>query len=123
MISQKTILVIEDDKSISNSLQKKLSESNVRTLIAANGNEGLTMAKTKPDLIMLNVMLPGGLNGFDILSFLKRDSATKDIPVVVTTKLENEQKTAIELGASGFILKTKMSIEETVSKLLSILNK
>ena len=52
-------------------------------------------------------MLPGGMNGFDVLRKLKGSKETKNTPVVVYTKLQSEKRAAIEEGASDYLVKSK----------------
>jgi DNA-binding response OmpR family regulator len=71
---------------------------------------------------MLDIMLPGGMNGFDVLEQLRRTGLIKKIPVVVMSSLTTEKDTALKIGAKDYIVKTEMDIDklaEKINKLLS----
>lgn len=113
----KKILVIEDNTKQRQIYEKKLAAEGLSVISAATGQEGLLLAKTEdPDLIILDIMLPEGLNGFDVLEQLKRDSQSKQIPVIVLTNLDSEEKTARAIGASDYLIKADISLEDIVNK-------
>ncbi len=107
----KKVLIIEDDNVLCKDFQKIFSDR-YEMLIASTGTDGLGKAlRWQPDLIILDIILPGGMNGFDVLRKLKRRQEAKNIPVIVYTKLEDEQRAAIEEGASDYLVKSKIGIE------------
>jgi DNA-binding response OmpR family regulator len=117
----KKILVVEDEPTLQNLYQKALTVAGFDTAIATTGMEGFSKAKAnKPDLILLDIMLPGGKNGFDILTMLKADPDLKPIPVVCMTNLDSEHDTAISLGAIDYYVKSDMPIAELVAKVTKI---
>ena len=75
-----------------------------------------------PDLIILEIMIPGRQNGFDVLRQLKRDSRTKNIPVIIYTKLKTEKKTAMEEGALDCLIKQRITPNNIVKKISQYLN-
>ncbi len=62
-------------------------------------------------------MLPGGMNGFDLLEQIKADSTSKSVPVIVLTNLSTEQKTAYDIGAVDYIVKVNMSLDDIILKI------
>src|SRR3989338_8089056 len=109
------ILIVEDDSQLQVIYQKKLSREGHEVFLATTGQEALLIATSKkPDIILLDVMLPGGLNGFDILEQIKRDATLKTIPVLILTNLDTEQGTALSIGASDYIIKANTSLDEMV---------
>lgn len=111
----KKILLVEDDKVLAQMYQDKLARQGFDVVGADTGNKALTVLKSyKPDVIILDIMLPGGMNGFDVLKVLKGDRSLKDIPVIILTNLDSEKKTALELGAKAYIIKTETPLEELV---------
>ena len=79
----KQVLIVDDDDSIRRYLSVALSEHGYNPVCAANGKEGLDRAmQSKPDLIVLDVMMPGK-SGFVLFKSLKRDEQLKDIPVIM----------------------------------------
>lgn len=114
----KKILFVEDDQSLQKIYSEALSSKDIETIRAVTGKEGLDMAiKNQPDVILLDIMLPGGLNGFDVLTELKKDPKTQAIPVLVLTNLDSERQTAMDLGAVDYAVKAETSIEEVLQKL------
>lgn len=59
-------------------------------------------------------MLVGGTNGLDILSQLKKEPETQNIPVIVLTNLDSEEKTARDIGAQDYLVKANVSRDEIV---------
>ena len=118
-MNHKTVLFIEDENLLNEAYQKQFGQK-YNCLFATTGSEGLNLAQTKkPDLIILDLILPGGQNGFDVLRQLKQLKETKDIKVVVLTNLEDEKETVLEDGALDCLVKanTNMAaIAETIDK-------
>ena len=111
----KTILVIEDDTSLSQAYQEMFRSQDVSVVTAKTGQEGLSLIQTtQPDLILLDIMLPGGINGFDVLEKLKADSTTQSIPVIVLTNLDSQAKTATTVGAAGYLIKANSTADQIV---------
>lgn len=103
------ILVIEDSRILQTGMKYALIKAGHDVQIAVDGNEGLQLAqKNLPDLILLDMMLPM-MSGVDVLAALKKENATKDIPVFVLTGLsqKNEQK-ILKAGAAKFLEKSDM---------------
>lgn len=116
LFRKKVILLIEDDQVLQELYLEGLSEDGFVVLQALNGHKGLHLAKIeKPDLILLDIMLPGGMNGFDVLKQLKATPQTAKIPVIMLTNLESEEKTAREMGAEDYLIKANHSIEQIVN--------
>ncbi len=103
-MSDATILLIEDDPMIAEPLLFGLESEGFRVLHAADGIEGLQLARTSaPDLILLDVMLPG-MDGFQVLRHLRQDSQT---PILMLTAREQEMDRVmgLESGADDYIVK------------------
>lgn len=110
----KKVLVVEDDQFLANAYRIKFEKANLDVKISMDGEEALEVIKTfKPDVILLDLVMPK-MDGFAVLEKLKSDSATKDIKVVVASNLgQNEDVArAIKLGASGYVIKSDMSIAD-----------
>lgn len=104
---QRMILLIEDEEMIILSTTMLLESVGYRVAAAQNGEEGLRKAaELRPDLILLDVMMPG-IDGWETLSLLKRSDETRGIPVVVFTAREHAHgaRKSRELGASGYFRK------------------
>ncbi len=99
-----TVLVIDDDPTVHDLLQRFLSKEGFRMVTARGGEEGLRLAKElRPTVITLDVLMPG-LDGWAVLTALKADAATADIPVIVLTILD-EKHMGYALGAVDYVTK------------------
>ena len=86
-----TILAIDDVPSNLDVLVAHLHEEEVDLIVALSGEEGLELAQTtNPDLILLDVMMPG-MNGFETCEKLKANPSTADIPILFLTAKDDEQ--------------------------------
>ena len=119
----KKILVIDEDSSLLKIYQEMFSPEEIKVVSAKTGQEGLALVQSeKPDLIMLDIMLPGGMNGFDVLEKLKADPVTEQIPVIVLTNLDSEGKTAKTIGARYYIVKANTTKDEIIKLVMDRLN-
>ncbi len=119
----KTILFIEDETGLQKTVSQALKKEHFNILTALDGKNGLNLAKKhKPDLILLDLILPK-LDGFAVLEELKKNQSTKDIPVVVLTNLENppDIEKAIELGATTYLVKANYTLPEIIEKIKEVI--
>lgn len=102
--SNGTILVIDDDPSVHDLIQRSMGRAGYRVITASNGHDGLAMARAhRPDFITLDIMMPG-IDGWSVLTTLKADPDLKDIPVFILT-MTNEKSLGYALGAAQFLTK------------------
>ena len=105
MDEKKTVLIVEDEKSIVDILRFNLEREGYRTLTAYDGETGLRTALEKdPDLILLDVMLPKMI-GFDVCQALREKG--HNVPVIILTAREEEadKVLGLEIGADDYITK------------------
>lgn len=101
------VLIIDDSKTIVVALRKFLRSAGYETLEALDAESGLEQLREhKPDLIFLDIVLPG-MNGFAALRAIRRDPATRDIPVIMMSGNEQamEQFFGTRIGADDFMKK------------------
>ena len=99
-----TILVIDDDPAVRDLMSRFLIKLGFHVVAAADGEEGLKLAKRiKPVIITLDVVMPG-MDGWGVLKTLKEDRELSSIPVIMVTIVDNEVA-AIDLGASSYLVK------------------
>ncbi len=101
------ILIAEDDPASSRLLTFRLNSLGHETIIAMDGGEALkTAIKEKPDLILLDIMMPV-MNGFQVLWKLKSQEETKSIPIIILTAKTQENNIVFGLatGAADYITK------------------
>ncbi len=106
-MSETTILIVDDEPAIL-ALMNKMLASRYHVRAANSGARALIVVGTepRPDLILLDVLMPE-LDGYSVLSQLKENPATRDIPVIFVTAMEAEkdEATGLELGAVDYISK------------------
>jgi DNA-binding response OmpR family regulator len=114
-----TILIVDDSRFLRMTNECALHKAGFEVIGAADGEEGLRMAREKlPDLIVLDMMLPK-LSGPEVLKALRADSATSKIPVMVLTSLSqaNEEKLKNE-GATEYFEKSMLSLDKSPDRLV-----
>jgi CheY-like chemotaxis protein len=118
------ILLVEDSKFFRLSTGRALTRAGYEMSFAADGDEALLMAgEYLPDLILLDMMLPK-TTGLEVLKALKKEPATKDIPVLVLTGLSPTNAERLRRdGAIGFLTKTDLALGDGAEPLLSALRK
>jgi two-component system, OmpR family, alkaline phosphatase synthesis response regulator PhoP len=106
-MSKKRILIVDDEKDLVYGVSLQLETSGFEVLVAYDGQEGLDKArKEKPDLIILDLMLPK-IDGFKVCRMLKFDEKYKKIPIILFTvrAQESDKQTAAEVCADAYITK------------------
>ncbi|WP_227009124.1 response regulator [Christiangramia fulva] len=104
VISEPTILVVDDATPIRSLLRQELSEAGYRVKEAENGKEALEMVRnSKPDLIILDVMMPE-INGFDVAAVLKNDPSTMDIPIIILSIVKDKER-GLRIGVDRYLTK------------------
>src|ERR1700733_8679394 len=119
------ILVVEDDPILKNLLGHTFA-GKYQTLYASDGNEALALFEQyKPAVVLLDLMLPT-MDGFAVLQSIRsRADASKNVPIIVVSNLgqDKDKERAKSLGATEYLVKADVSIEEIVGKIQSILEK
>ena len=106
-MSKKRILIVEDEVQMVEMVKIRLETNGYDVLAAYDGEEGLDKArKEKPDLIILDLMLPK-MDGYKVCGLLKKDARYSSIPVIMFTARAQEEDTKLgkELGADAYITK------------------
>ena len=101
------ILIIEDERGLTDVLEYNLKREGYETIVAHDGQEGLRKAQMLlPDLILLDIMLPG-LSGFDVCRELRSGDRTRDIPIIIISAKseETDQIVGFSLGADDYVTK------------------
>lgn len=114
---KKTLLIVEDDLNLQKLLTDKLKELDIDIIAVDTGQKAINRVREhRPDLVLLDIMLPGGMNGFDVLQQMQGNDVLKHVPVIVLTNLGTEEKSAMELGAEDYIVKANISLDDVVLK-------
>lgn len=121
---KKKILIIEDDNFLARMLSKTIEAEGYEVMLAGTGEEGWRKVSTETDiaLVLLDVMLPD-LDGFEILARLRRHELTKTIPVIIVSNLgqPEDQARGRSLGASDYIIKSNVGLDEVMARVKKIL--
>jgi signal transduction histidine kinase/CheY-like chemotaxis protein len=98
------VLIIEDEPSAARLLRTYAETIDVEVVLANDGERGLRAARERlPDAIVLDVLLPG-IDGWEVLRELKSDPATRDVPVIIVTVVD-ERGVGLALGADDYFVK------------------
>ena len=116
-----TILVVDDEASIRQILETRLSIRGYKVFLAANGEEALALfRKEKPNLIILDIMLPK-IDGYEVCSEIRKES---EVPIIMLTALGDisDRVTGLELGADDYVMKP-FSLKELEARIRSVLRR
>lgn len=121
----KKILVIEDDVFLGDVLLQKLKNDSYEVALCRNGVEGLKkMSDWKPDLVLLDIILPS-MNGYEILEAKVKDTTIQKIPVIVISNSGQpvEISRLLSLGVKDYLVKAQFEPDEVLSKVRAELGK
>ena len=117
------ILLVEDDKSLSEIYSVRLRAEGYDILSASDGEQALALAiKEVPDLIISDVMMPN-ISGFDMLDILRSTTETRGIHVIMMTALSSDEQRqrGMALGADRYLVKSQVGIEDVVRTVHEVL--
>lgn len=102
------ILVVEDQDSIRRMIEALIQARGYTVTAVSSGAKALDIAVTDPpDLVLLDLMLPGQYDGFEVCKRLRQDPATRSVPIVIITAMDDEatRDRAKQAGATSFYTK------------------
>jgi len=114
----KKILLIEDEKILVEMYNEKFSQAGFDMILSIDAEKGLKLAKKeKPDLIILDILLPEG-DGVFFLKEQKKDPEIASIPVVALSNYDHPEtkKEVLALGAKAYLIKTDFTPQEILEK-------
>lgn len=120
----KTILIVEDESLLGNLLKQRLEHEGFNVVWCKDGEEAIASLRSKkPDLILLDIILPK-ISGFELLETMQADPQIERAPVIITSNLGQDSDVARgqSLGAIEYFIKAKVSIEELVDHVKTIVN-
>jgi DNA-binding response OmpR family regulator len=118
---QSTILIVDDEQAVTGLLEYNLKKTGYRVLTAADGNNALRLARdSRPDMILLDVMIPG-IDGLDVCRELRK---THNTPIIMITARgeEVDRVVGLELGADDYICKP-FSVRELMARIKAVLRR
>ncbi|OGE04754.1 hypothetical protein A3F45_00450 [Candidatus Curtissbacteria bacterium RIFCSPHIGHO2_12_FULL_41_17] len=116
------IFIVEDDLKIANIYKTRLEEDGHLVEIVNDEEAFSKIQSEKPNVVLLDILMPK-VNGMTILRQLKEDPELEDVPVLILTNVEdaNEVSAAIELGASGYLVKAETNLDTLSRKIKEVL--
>jgi CheY-like chemotaxis protein len=113
------VLLVEDDKFLRRACEASLRQRGFDVVTATDGEEGLRLAREtpSPDVVLLDLLMPK-MSGIEVLRALKRDAATRAIPVVIlsNSSRDEDKREAVQLGAVGYYVKANLSLKELAAQ-------
>lgn len=107
-MAKKKVLIVDDSPTVVAMTRSMLEESGYEAISASSGPEALESIKAqKPDLILLDVMLPG-MDGYQVCRLVKFDESSKNIPVIMLTSraADSDKEKASQVGADSYLIKS-----------------
>jgi len=120
MTDTRFILVVEDDPILKNLLGHTFA-GKYQTLYAGDGNEALQLFEScKPALVLLDLMLPT-MDGFAVLEGIRARPDGKDVPIIIVSNLgqESDKAKAMQLGATDYLVKAEVDVDEIIASIES----
>lgn len=118
----KKILIVEDDRVLSDLLGKKLKDAGFEVIFAFDGVEGLdSIQANKPDLVLLDILMPEK-NGIEVMEEMNKSPETNltKVPVIIISNsgqpVEVEQ--VLRLGAKDYLIKAEFNPQEVIEKVI-----
>lgn len=114
----KKILIVEDEKILADMYKDKFTEAKFKVILAFDSEEGIKLArKEKPDLIILDILLPRE-NGITFLEWLKKNPKIASIPVIVFSNYDDPttKREALKFGAKEYLIKANFTPQEIVER-------
>jgi len=124
-VASKTILVVDDEPHIVEVVRDYLKRAGYRVLAAHDGQTALALARREhPDLMVLDLMLPGGMDGLDVCRHVRRDPGLAYLPIIMLTARtdETDRLIGLELGADDYVTKP-FSPREIVARVRAVLRR
>lgn len=118
------IQVVEDDKFMREVMTTKLVQDGFTVTPSEDGAAALAaMRERRPHLVLLDIMLPG-MDGFDVLKYMREDKQLSAVPVVVLSNRSSQEDIdrAAAFGVNAFLVKAQVTPGEIVEKIKEILN-
>lgn len=119
------VALVEDDAFLAKMYITKLTMEGFQVLHAADGAAGVELVKAQnPAVLLLDILLPK-LDGWEVLTALKQDPATRNIPVIMLSNLGQEEdiQKGVELGAVDYLIKAHFVPTEVINKVRQVIKR
>lgn len=117
------VIIVEDDLKTANIYKERLAQEGYEAIVASDTEALSTIVKEKPDIVLLDILMPR-VNGLTILREIKTQRDIEHTPILILTNIEDAREVmqAIELGASGYLVKADTSLDLLVQKVKQVLS-
>ena len=118
------VLVVDDESAIRDMIKLALDQAGISSQYAANAHQALvSISECRPDIILMDWMMPG-VSGIELTRRLRKDSYSKDIPIIMLTArvTENEKVVGLEAGTDDYIIKP-FSPRELIARIRAVLRR
>jgi DNA-binding response OmpR family regulator len=115
----KKVMLVEDDRFLSSLIKARLEKDGVTVVQSFDGDDAIKrLPEEKPDLVILDLIMPK-TNGFDVLKAISMTPGIENTPVVIVSNLaqDSDIEKARELGAKEYFVKVKISIDDLIGKI------
>lgn len=122
-MAKKHILLVDDEVDFAQTMAMHLELRGYEVTVANNGADALNKTKEKPDLILLDVMIPV-MNGYEICRRIRQDADTKNIPIIMLTAkyMSRDKVEGLQIGADDYITKSS-DLEELFARIEALLRR
>jgi two-component system phosphate regulon response regulator PhoB len=123
-INQPAVLVVDDEAAIRDMMRFALEQAGMHVQSAANAHEALlSISEKRPDIILMDWMMPG-VSGIELTRRLRKDSYSKDIPIIMlTARVSEDDKVAgLEAGTDDYVIKP-FSPRELIARIRAVLRR
>ena len=122
LIMSKRLLYVEDDVDLQALYKNKLEDAGYEVFLTATAEQAMSyLTDEKVSLVLLDIMLGGKLNGFDLLEWIRSGDKNKSVPVIVLTNLDNQGGVALKIGASEYIVKVNTTPGLVVDRIKKVI--
>jgi len=118
----KKVMLVEDDRFLSSLIKARLEKDGFEVLQAFDGDQAIEVLNgSRPNLVILDLIMPK-TNGFEVLKTISLTPGLDQIPVIIVSNLaqDSDIEKARELGAKEYFVKVKISIDDLVEKIKSL---
>ena len=118
------ILIVEDDAFLQGLASTKLTKEGFEVAVAGNAADATkALDAAKPDLVLLDVILPGGTDGLGILKKIRENIPTMQTPVIMFSNMSDDKniKDAKDLGATDYMVKSNFTLDELADRIKELL--
>lgn len=118
MNAKPKILMFDDDLFVKDIYFEKLSQVGFEVKAFENyPNVVNLVAQEEPDILLVDILVPGEIDGFEAIRLLKEDKRTKEVPIIIVTNIDNKEhvERGLNLGADNYLVKALHTPTELVS--------